>query len=396
MRSLPLKRLGGAVRRFLRPVILSAIAVHFLNGDVISDAWSQDWDSDLPPGVWTQIHEMRSGDPVTFRLQAHGGSAFDSKRGRIFLFGSDTHGLDWTNSPLIFDLVSLSWRRLYPDDPPESYRVNDDGVPVAGPLGDHPWAMHSFGAVDYDPQQDAVVVSSHPAHMVPGRFSDALADVWPKVRRHPTWIFDLQKESWRPLAASDTSFFAYATTYDSDRGVMIGTAYHGVFELAPSGSAWRYRAEGSATGYHNNGVYDPNHKAVVLFGRNGLGNDVLVYRTEDTEMRPMPTPGLRPPRDEHAPMAFHPRLGETLVLVDRFEPGTSRRLRSKGRAETWAYDLGLDRWRRIETATLPFALGMNYHLHYDPLRDVLLLVTATPSDGRSSTQAYPEVWALRL
>lgn len=383
---------GDPVTRFLRLAVLSVFTVCGLNGD----AWSRDWVSDLPLGVWTQLHEMRSDDPVTFKLQAHGGSAFDHSRGRIVLFGSDTHGEDWTNSPLIFDVGSLSWRRLYPDDPPSSYVVNEAGIPVAGAKGDHPWAMHSFAAVDYDPRRDAVLVSSHPAHMVPGRFSNALATVWPRIGRHPTWLFDLQSESWRPLAPPDVSFFAYATTYDSDRGVMIGTGYHGVFELSPDADGWRQRAEGRAIGYHNNGVYDPNHKAVVLFGRNGLGNDILVYRVAEAKIRAMPTPGLRPPRDQHAPMAFHPKLGESLVLVDRFNAGASRRLRARGRAETWAYDLGRDRWRQIETATLPFALGMNYHLHYDAQRDVLLLVTATPPDTLDDTLGYPEVWALKL
>ena len=355
------------------------------------------WETAVPVGVWTRIHQMQPGDPVSFTFQAHGGSAFDSRRGRIVLFGSDTHGQDWSNSPLIFDLASLAWRRVYSDDPPSSYSVTENGVPVAGSQGDHPWAMHSFGAVDYDPRRDAILVSSHPEHMEPGRFSNALAEIWPKIDRHPTWLFDLKQERWLPLEEADTSFFAYATTYDSDRGVMVGTAYHGVFELASDASKWRKTADGSATGYHNNGVYDPKGKAVVLFGRNGLGDDVLVYRSGDAKLVSMPTPGLRPPRDEHAPMTFYPKLGETLVLVDRFEAGTSRRLQAKGRAETWAYDLGRDRWRRIETATLPFALGMNYHLHYDPQRDLVLLVTASQTDNSiGGAQGFPEVWALKL
>ncbi len=396
MRSPPPSSFKRAIRRSARSILLGAVTVFCLSGSFIGTTWAQDWEMELPQGVWTQIHAMGSEDAVTFRFQPHGGSAFDTKRSQIFLFGSDTHGVDWTNSPFIFDLATLSWRRLYLNDPPESYRVTEEGLPVAGPAGDRPWAMHSFGAVDYDPRRDAVIVSSHPAHMVPGRFSDALADVWSKVRRHPTWLFDLQEERWRPLTPPDISFFAYATTYDSDRGVMIGTAYHGVFELRPDIGGWYHTAEGSTTGYHNNGAYDPDHKAVVLFGRNGLGDDVLIYRTDEAEIQAMPTPGTRPPRDEHAPMAYHPGLRETLVLVDRFEPGTPRRSREKGRAETWAYDLGRDRWRRIESADLPFALGMNYHLHYDPKREVLLLVTAMPTGTREDLRAYPEVWALKL
>lgn len=396
MQPPPPSYLAGAVKCLLLVIALSLSVPQYLQANLIGEVRAEDWALALPSGVWRRIHRMQPDAPGSFTLQAHGGSAFDSRRGRIVLFGSDTHGEDWSNAPRIFDVGSLTWRRLYPDDPPSSYRVNEEGLPVAGASGDRPWAMHSFGAVDYDPRRDAILVSSYPAHMEPGRFSDALAEVWPKIKRHPIWLFDLERERWRPLEPANTSFFAYATTYDSDRGVMVGTAYHGVFELGLEDRVWRKTADGRATGYHNNAVYDSKHKALVLFGRNGLGNDILVYRPEDASLRPMPTPGLRPPRDEHAPMAFHSKLGESLVLVDRFEPGASRRLRARGHAETWAYDLGRDRWRLIESASLPFALGMNYHLHYDPQRDVLLLVTATPPKTAGPTRDYPEVWALKL
>ncbi len=354
------------------------------------------WVAELQTGIWTAVHRMAPDDAVTFSLQKHGGSAFDPRRGRIVLFGSDTHGEDWSNAPRIFDLSSLSWRRAHNDDPLSSYRVTEAGIPVAGPDGDHPWAMHSFGAVDYHAGWDGVVVSSHPAHMEPGRFSTDLAELWPEVRRHPTWLFDLERERWLPLSRAQTSFFAYATTYDSDRDVMIGSGYPGIFELSSRESKWLKRADGRAMGYHNNAVYDPYEKALVVFGRNGLGNDVLVYRTDEAQLIAMPTLGSRPPKDEHAPMAFHPVLRETLVIIDRFAPGTSRQNRAAGRAETWAYDIREDSWRRIADATLPFALGMNYHLHYDPQRNLLLLVTAKPKAPSDKGMALPEVWALRL
>lgn len=354
------------------------------------------WEFGLITGIWSPVHRMGPEDAVTFALQKHGGSAFDTRRGRILLFGSDTHGEDWSNAPLIFDLVSLSWRRLYDDDPLSSYRVNEAGLPVAGRKSDHPWAMHSFGSVDYDAMRDAVLVSSHPAHMEPNRFSDAMAELWPRVRRHPTWLFDLERESWMPLPLTETSFFAYATTYDSDRGVMIGVGHHGIFELSGRASSWRKMVDGERIGYHNNAVYDPDHKAVVVFGRNGLGNDVVIYRTAEARLISMPTPGLRPPKDEHVPMAFHPKLKEAVVIVDRFPPGTSRQSRSIGLAETWAYSLETDSWRKIASANLPFALGMNYHLHYDPQRNLLLLVTTSPKAKPGSEPGLPEIWALRL
>ena len=162
---------------------------------------------DIPIGVWIKIHQQRPSDKVRFKRQSHAGSAFDTKRGRMIIFGSDTHGNDWSNSPLFFDIATLEWSRLYPDDDPSTYRVNSQGIPVAGVDGDHPWAMHTFGAVDYDPVGDALIVSSYPQHLEPGRFTDVLADVWPKIRRHPTWILDLEKNKWRPLPGRAVQFF---------------------------------------------------------------------------------------------------------------------------------------------------------------------------------------------
>jgi len=60
------------------------------------------------------------------------------------------------------------------------------------------------------------------------------------------------------------------------------------------------------------------------------------------------------------------------------------------RAETWLYDLVGDAWTRVEEATLPFGVGMNYNLEFDPGHRLLLLV-AVPSD-----EPLAAVWALRL
>ena len=87
---------------------------------------------DLIPGRWVEIHRQHPNDGISFVRQTHAGSAFDTRRGRIVIFGSDTHGKDWTNAPLSFDVASLNWSRAYPNDEPSTYRVSSDGFPVAG------------------------------------------------------------------------------------------------------------------------------------------------------------------------------------------------------------------------------------------------------------------------
>jgi hypothetical protein len=338
--------------------------------------------------LWNKIHEQKKTDRVRFRRPGHGGSCFDTKRGRIILFGSDTHGRDWTNSPLFFDPVKLEWTRAYPDDPKGTYAVSDNGLPVAGEKGDHPWATHTFGAVEYDPKRDEMIVACGPFHMVPGRFTNALQHLWDKVKKHPTWTCRLKDGAWAALPCSPVHFFPYCAAFDTDRNVVIGHNPRGVYELGGEPRKWAHVVRGGKFGWHTNATYDAKHKALIVFGTNKNANDVVVYRVADKSYKMMPTPGKRPPKDQHNPMAFHLGIGQIVVLVDHVLERRGRRV-TKEQTETWLYDLGRDAWTQIETATLPFACGMNYNMEYDPGHDVLLLVTG----GHRRPTA---VWALKL
>jgi hypothetical protein len=351
---------------------------------------------ELEPNRWHKLHEQqpglpapasaKAGDPVRFQRQEHGGSCFDSRRGHLILFGSNSHGRDWTNSPLLFDPATCKWTRLYPDDPKETYAVNNDGLPVAGQKADHPWAMHTFGTVVYDPERDEMIVCCYDAHMVPGRFTDALKDVWGKVKRHPTWTFDLAKHEWRPLPCEAQHFFPYTATYDSDRKVIVGYRPDGIYELAGEPREWKKVAPKGFFGWHTNAAYDSRNKAVVVFGSNENSNDVVVLRPATGEHRKMPTPGQRPPKDQHSPMCFDPQSGRVVVVVDhKLEEGPP----PKAQAETWLYGLAADAWTQLPDATLPFPCGMNYNMAYDPNHRVCLLVTG----GYGQPTA---VWALRV
>lgn len=345
--------------------------------------------SEPAPVRWVKLHEQKPSDAVRFRRQGHGGACFDAARGRLILFGSDTHGRNWENSPLLFDVARRRWSRLYPADGPATYAVTPAGLPVAGPGKDHPWAMHTFGAVVLDPTRDEMIVASYPAHMVPGRFSSALRGLWSKVKTFPTWTLDLKTGRWRALACKPVHFFPYCAAWDSDRNVVLGYRPDGIYELSGRPRRWKRLARKvHLGGWHNNCVYDAHNKALVVFGNNKLRNDVEVYSPADGRHRLMPTPGRRPPKDQHNPMAYEPRLRRTVVVVDR-APGGAVGKEDNGTAETWLYDLAADAWTPVPTATLPFACGMNYNMVYDAERGRLLLVTG--GYGRATA-----VWALGL
>jgi len=344
---------------------------------------------DLPKGRWIKIHQQRPGDAVTFTRQKHAGSAFDSRRGRLILFGSDTHATgDWTNSPLVFDLQRLEWRRLYGDDDTASYTVTADGIPVAGPAANHPWAMHTFGALAYDAAADALIVASYPRHMTPGRFTDALQRLWPRIRRHPTWVLHLDTGRWQALAGDAVHFFPYAVAFDSRRCIVVGLRNDGIYELSLEAGRWRKMAPGGLLKWGNTAAYDSRNRVLVsVTARQGRAS-VVLYDPATRRARVMPTPGVRPSRARYLPLAYHPDMGRIVAVVDSPSAGGTGG-RAGRRAETWLYDAAKDTWTKLPRADLPFGVGMNYNLQFDPGHRILLLVADPPG-------AAVAVWALRL
>ncbi len=340
--------------------------------------------ADLPQGRWVKIHQQQPGDAVTFRRQRHGGSAFDTRRGQLVLFGSDTHDhpdIDWLNSPLIFDMNRLTWDQPYPADPVSSYRVNADGLPVAGPNGDRPWAMHTFGAVAYDPVADAVVVASYPAHLVPGRFTSVLESAWPQVERHPTWLWHPESQRWEALAGKAPHFFTRAIVYDDRRKAVLGYRGDGVYTLDTASGRWQRIAKGSLLGWGSNAAFDSDNGVLLAFGSHRKGNDIVAYNPAAGLHRTMPAAGPRPAGNNYVPMAFHRGIGRTIALVDSA---------SGDAAETWQYDYASDAWTHLELAGLPFEIRMNYNLEFDPVHELLLLVATAPGE------TLPAVWALNF
>lgn len=336
--------------------------------------------TDAPANTWITLHEQKATDKVRFRRQAHGGSCFDSKRGRIVLFGSNTHSKDWKNSPFFFDVAKAEWSRAYADDPVSTYKVNEKGMPVAGEKGDHPWATHTFGAVMYDPKRDEMVIACYPGHMRPDKWGHATKHLWGKVKTHPTWVYSMASDTWKALECKPMSFFPNSAAYDSDRGVIIGHKPGSIYELGGEPRSWKQTARGKEIpGWgHDNCAYDAGHKKVVIFGGNLNSNDIAVYDPADKTLKLMPTKGTRPPADQHNPMEFVPGINQTVVLLDR----TPKKDKSENSTtETWLYDLGKDSWTQVKTATLPFACGMNFNMEYDPGHGALLLVASPPGKG---------------
>ena len=115
----------------------------------------------LPANRWVKYHELKGGD---WWRKGHAGLAYDSTRGSLLVFGSDTHGEDWDNVVHEFILRQREWVHHGVNAHPDTYHINSEGYPVAGDMDLAPWAMHTYDGVDYDPVLDALVVVASPDH----------------------------------------------------------------------------------------------------------------------------------------------------------------------------------------------------------------------------------------
>ena len=342
----------------------------------------------LTPNTWSLLAQPAEAG---WRRQAHAGIAYDSKRGRLLIFGSNTHGLDWDNAVHAFDPVTGRWETHYSPTPKESYRADAAGRAVAGNGRLLPWAMHTYDNIVYDPRLDAILVSALPEH-------NPRRKALPAATIHPTWVYDLKTRQWRIFANNGKpypKFFAAASAYDSGRDVVAAYKW-GMWEIGPERDEWKKASGESHHAIHYTMEYDARHQRFVVFGDQRSSDAVWTY-----------APGMRAgdkgtwerrrgtscPAGQHYPVAYDSRHGVFLLVVDNipYAEDAVGRLKRTGRARSsssFVYDLGRDRCVRLPGADLP-PLGMNYMMVYDRFHEVFLLVTG---DHREPAA----VWALRL
>ncbi|MEJ2533848.1 MAG: hypothetical protein P8Y92_18915 [Halioglobus sp.] len=82
----------------------------------------------LPANRWVEYHHLKDGD---WWRKGHAGRGYDSARGSLIVFGSDTRGEDWDNVVHEFIPKQREWVQHGFESNPDTYRVNDEGKRVA-------------------------------------------------------------------------------------------------------------------------------------------------------------------------------------------------------------------------------------------------------------------------
>lgn len=337
----------------------------------------------LEPNRWFKYHEERPGN---WSRQGHAGIAFDGKRGALLIFGSDTHNEDWDNAVHEFDPRRRRWQTHQAPAGPQTYRVDETGAAVAGTGSPMPWAMHTYDAIEYHPQLDALVVMSTTEH------NPAVGQT-PQIRRQPTWIYDLTSRQWRQFdngGQPGPSFFGGSAAFDEKRGLLV--AYrHGLWEMDLAAGIWRRATAERHHGMHHTMAYDTRRGLLFVFGDYRATDEVWSYAPGAVAGEQGSWTLHRPkkgscPRVSSAPVAYAAAQDVFVLVADDVEPGPPPRPKASG-ALTYLYDPAAEACARLPAADLP-PVGMNFMMVWDSNHQVVFLVTG---DGRGAVT----VWALK-
>jgi hypothetical protein len=336
----------------------------------------------LPPNRWVRYFESRPG---SWSRQGHAGMAFDTRRGSLLIFGSDTHGTDWDNAVHEFQPRLKRWETHYAAVGPESYRVDEVGRPIAGTTALLPWAMHTYDAMEYHPGLDALIVASTTEH-------NPRAGSVVGITQQPTWLYDLSTRRWTSFPNNgkpSPSFFGGASAYDERRDAVV--AYRGdIWELDVKAGEWRRAARGHHQMHHTM-VYDRRQGALFVFGDYQPTNSIWSYQPGaavgegGTWTKHQPTGDSCPPYSS-VPVAYDAAQDIFVLVVDNVEPGSSPQRRAAS-ASTYLYDPHADAYTRLPEADMA-PVGMNYMMAWDGNDEVVLLITGGPG-------GVVTVWAMR-
>lgn len=402
------RRAPAWLGRLLPAILVAAIVSLFLvQDDPISRLASpgrraltlNDQLFDIVPNTWAKLRVGRVG---AWPGEGQAGAVFDSRRKKVFVFGSDFDGRVWDNTVHEFDPAILQWSSHAMPSRRPTYRLDEQGRPVAGEEALRPWAMQVHGGLVYDPALDALVVVATPADS-------------PALRRtrgplhHPVWIYELGPRRWRPMGLPEDQPVAAegsAAAYDAGRDVVVVHNRAGLWELGPERSQWILA---SGESHHRPGdrlSYDGRGRYLAVFGGE---EGIWTYSPGPEWGRPGTWQHQSPGgdaclQDPEPAVAFDSDNGVFLLVLDQDAvaeeegrkasageaggPTAAQAVPVEGQGMTCLYDPQANVYRRLPEAAPPVA-GRPHVLVYDPVYKVFFLM-GKDSGGKTS------VWVMSL
>ncbi len=338
----------------------------------------------MSPNQWTRV--PASGLPT---FEPHRGMAVDSTGGRLFLFGSETHGETTPDNAVhVFDADTLTWTASYAPEPVTAYLLDSDHWTPT--IGGNPWAAHTFDNLVYLPDYNQLLVVTTPGHNYPGM--DAVGTTW--VARQ-TWLYDIASASWQFLKDAGTppenhefGLYAKGLVYDPNLGKVIGSGRDKTFMFDPLTQTWSHVASNN-DGHDIHATADFNHvtgRSFLFGGVYTLPNRITTYDPVLSQWQPLATSGVTPVDADGAQIAVD-SVNDVIVYVSVLEDQYAY-TNSSGASQTLILDLQSLEWTRPDPGFTPLNFGLGFAMGYLEKYNVSLYLTRDFS-------RQPEMWAFR-
>ncbi|NOQ63433.1 MAG: hypothetical protein GQ582_02835 [Methyloprofundus sp.] len=325
-----------------------------------------------------ESNQWRLVDTNTPSYAPHGGWAIDSANGRIFTFGSDTHGQELPdNSVHIFDADTLTWAQSYAPDPTSSYIKDADNWTYT--TNGNPWASHTFDNLAYLPEQNALLVVTAPAHNYTGK-ADALtspdASSW--FIADQSWLYDISNNSWSFLKNANTpsshsaDVWARSLSYNPDLGKVVAAGGFATSFFDPITQLWEtLSTSNQAYGIHASSEYNPISQKTFMFGGSRAEPNILSeYTPETLQWEVLTTTGPDPIKAEGAKIALD-TVNDVLIYLSVTDDANSYS-NPTGASSTHILDLHTNEWVNANLDFNPVNSGLGFSMGYVEAFDVSL------------------------
>lgn len=354
---------------------LLALLVGGTNRSLADDSAGFDFGK-LPTNTWVKLSPLDRAPPSP-RLGYEGACVWDSKHQRVIRYGGHNQGGGGEqNSELwSFDPRTAVWKLHEPNLQPVGICCGQQNIfdPVSGRYIRFPAFSASHGW-------------------------QWLREVW--LNDSSVWTYDLDANLWRNMRPLPTAHPRplRCASYDREHQVLVlfggeGSS-EGTWVYDPQQNAWTKMDPKPEPAPRSGGnmAYDQVNKVHVLFGTQ-FDNDqhTWVYDLRKNEWRDM-EPKEMPPTDKNdAVLTYFEPTGEILAIIKQTEGKDDDAQHS---LQTWAYSVGLNRWRKINPEREPDPTSNRARqLMFAPELGVALLENR-PSNSKGP--AEQQIWALKL
>jgi hypothetical protein len=306
---------------------------------------------------------------------AYSGGAYDTRSHRLLVWGGGHSGYAG-NEIYAFNMIGGQWQRLTEPAPPVLDVAFDKTaqryVPVSPPWRDPdypptPVSVHSYGQLDYLPEQNALLAAGGATFSGSGFATSA------------TWLFDLSKHDasgWteaQPMPGKPYGLYEYnmVTDYDPASRKVIMRGYSKAATFDPVTRSWTITNESLPTRRLGTvGAIDPKRRTFLVLG----GGSAEVYVVGNTGALGPPQP-LNAAGDAAIEKCYAPGLD--------YDIAADRLVAWCGNGDVYSLDLDKRVWTRHaasggvapgDPANTPGIRGTFGRFRYMPEYDAFIVV----------------------